>query len=907
MGFFGMDDKPGPSARVKGQPKGVQLSTLHAQGCNMCPLNGTSCKTPKMKPSGTKEAEVYILGTAPSKIDDKQGKPFSDDAGRYVRTHVPVQWRDMVRYGNVIKTHPGTEKEPVKSQNRDDHHEYFHVRNPEYIEIECCRPQVRADILRVKPSAIVVIGAVALRWIAEETHVYLWQGRRFPATITDGEDEHTFWVYPMAHPYDIIKDRRWDGHVPDSEVTWARQFRNIFREVNTIKAPIVLTEKHAMTGVEWVFGDGKSDLRKIERHLEDACGDKINGLDYETSELRPYNDQSRILTGSVTHSAGTLAFPFDHKEALWSPKHRDMLDDMWTEYLCDPGPRKIAHQLAFELEWSAVEFGVETMDSKWGDSISQAYIINEKQGMLALEVLTQQHYGINIKSLSNVNRKRMADEPLKKILPYNGMDSKFHRKLFIRQAPLIVEQELEAVYRHQIARIPALVRTQMHGIPVDQAEILKLRTPYEKAQADALQALKELHCWAKFEKVHGKEFNPGSNHDVKKMLAMIGHAKVGGDEKQLKKIDHPFGKALIKWRKPSKLLSTYCDPVTPGTENCQLMDDGMIHPIISTYKVETWRTSSEDPNIQNWPVRGPNYIIRRIIKKKLRKIVKFDYAGIQARAIAMESEDRAFMQAFFDWYDIHSEWSNNFKDRMPKWAPSEMDDPKVFKEVRSSIKNGFVFPSFFGAQPKSIAVSINAIPNIRKQMPLEVVEELQDELFNQFPRIKKWQHKLKLFYEKNGYVTGHSGFKRRAPISFNQLINSPIQSDESIIVLSAHIALVKLGIIPMMEIHDDLTFLWHPDEVEKKSEIVITEMLKHRFDWINVPLVVERSIGDDWADTKSAGEFESVGTDDWREHGGGDKVGFGRDAYHGEAGAVLGKKGSVAERRRKAGNGGVQY
>lgn len=907
MGFFGMDDKPEPSARVKGQPKGVQLSTLHAQGCNMCPLNGAKCKSPKMSPSGPKDAEVYILGTAPSAIDDKQGKPFSDDAGRYLRSRIPAAWKDRVRFGNVIKTHPGMGAK-IEMKNRDDNREFHHVRNPEYIEIECCRPQVRADILKRKPEAIVVIGAVALRWIANETHVYLWQGRRFPATISDGEEEHTFWVYPMNHPYDEIKERRWDGHVPDGEKTWSRHFRAIFRELHDdVKAPTVLTEKHAMKGVEWVFGDGKSDLRRIEKHLERAVEDKYNGVDYETSELRPYNDSSKVLTGSVTHGGGTLAFPFDHKEALWSPKHRDMLDDMWTEYLCDKGPVKIAHQLAFELEWSAVEWGIETMDSKWGDSISQAYIINEKQGMLALEVLTQQYYGINIKSLSNVDRKRMADEPLKRILPYNGMDSKFHRKLFIRQKPLIAEQGLEAVYAHQIARIPALVRTQMHGIPVDQGVLADLRKPWEKAQKKALAELKELSCWRKYEQRYNAEFNPASSHDMKKMLTMLGKPNMKGDEKVLKAWDHPLGKAIIKWRKPTKVLSTYVVPITPGPESV-LMDDGKIHPIISTYKVETWRTSSEDPNIQNWPVRGPNYVIRKVIKRSGYKVVKFDYAGIQARNIAMESCDPAFMQAFFDWYDIHTEWSNNFKERMPKWAPAEMNDPKVFKDVRSSIKNGFVFPSFFGAKAKSIAVSINAIPGIRKQMPVEVVEELQDDLFNQFPKIKRWQEKLKAFYDQHGYVTGHSGFKRRAPISFNQLINSPIQGDETIIVLSAHIALVKRGIIPMMEIHDDLTFLWKPEEVERNSEIVLTEMLKHRFDWINVPLVVERSIGDNWAECEKAGDFESVGTDEWREHkGDGDKTGFGVDAYHSGSGAVLGKKGSAAARRRKHGIGGVAF
>lgn len=875
MGFFGMDDKP--AARVKGQPRGLSVTALHAEGCNLCPLNNSKCRTPKMAPEGAKRSEtvVYILGVGPSEVDDKVGHPFSDDAGKFVRSRVPTSWRDRVRFGNVVKTYTG-EGDHVKGNNRDDKREYVHVKEPDYVATECCRPQVTEDILKCRPDAVIVIGKIPLAWIAKETHAYLWQGRRFPATIED----HTFWVYPFVHPYDVLKDRRWDGHVPDTEITWGRQFRRVFREISTegVKAPCVMTPADAMEGVDWVFGVGKSDLRRIEKHLEAAANDTLNGLDYETSHLRPYNDDTKILTGSVTHKGGTLSFPFDHKEALWTPGQRSMLGDMWTEYLCHDGPKKIAHQLAFEMEWSAVEFGVEVLDSRWGDSISQAYVINEKQGMLALEVLTQQYYGINIKSLSNVDRKNMAKEPLAKILPYNGMDSKFHRKLFIRQAPLIAEQGLEAVYEHQIKRIPALVRTQMHGVPIDQVQLSAQRKTYEKAQRVALRQMKELPCWDKYEKLYGAVFNPGSNHDLKKMLAMLGMPNAGGDEKALKKIAHPLGKALLKWRKPSRILSTYCDPVTAGTDNCELMDDDRIHPIISTYKVETWRTSSEDPNIQNWPVRGPNYVIRKVVAKEGYKIVKFDYAGIQARNIAMESEDSAFMQAFFDWYDIHTEWTQNFKERMPKWAPVELNDPKVFKEVRGSVKNGFVFPSFFGAQAKSIAVSINAIPGIRKAMPVEVVEELQDDLFNQFPRIKKWQGKLKKFYEKNGYVTGHSGFRRRAPISFNQLINSPIQGDESIIVLSAHIALVNRGIIPMMEIHDDLSFLWKKKDIERKSEIVITEMLKHRFDWINVPLVVERAIGDNWAECEKAGEFESVGTDDWQEHGG-DKHGLSSEAY----------------------------
>jgi DNA polymerase-1 len=866
MGFFGMDTKPVVEKRVKGQPKGLDAKTLHEQGCNLCPLNNAKCKTPKMKPSGSRGAVVYILGAAPTSGDDKNGKPFSDEAGRYVRQKVPKSWADNVRYGNVIKTHPG-DGDVVRGQNRDDPRDYVHVKNPGFVETECCRPQVAEDILACKPEAVIVIGKAPLAWIANETHAYLWQGRRFPVTL----EGHTFWVYPMVHPYDVLKDRRWDSHVPDTELTWGRAFRKVFRDMSEADpaAPFVHTEAYAKEDVDWVMGEGKSDLRRIEKHIDDCANASCTGIDYETSELRPYNDAAKILTCSLTSKRSTLAFPLDHKEAKWTESQRDQLDDMLTEFFLEAPTIKVAHQLAFEMEWTAEHYGKETLRAQpWGDTISQAYVIDEKQGMLALEILTMQYYGINIKALSSVNRKRMADEPLAKILPYNGLDSKYHRRLFLRQMPIIRELGLEAVYEHQLARVPTLVLTQMQGIPINAETRDEFRKVFEKQQRIAFRELEALPCWDKYARRYNGPMNPGSNIDVKKMLTMLGKPNVGGDEKQLKRLDHPFGKALVKWRKPTKIIGTYIDPITPGKDNSQLFDDGQIRPITSTYKVETWRTSSEDPNIQNWPKRGPNVIIRRVVSKRNMKVVAFDYAGIQARNIAMESEDSAFIQAFFDWYDIHTEWVENFAKRYPKWAPSDLHDKSVFKEMRSGIKNGFVFPSFFGSGAKSIAVTCNGLPGVRKAMPLEVVQELQDDLFDMFPGIRKWQQRLMNSYTKNGYVTGLSGFRRHAPIGFNQIINSPIQADETIIVLSAMNALSELDYKryqPTMEIHDDLTFIWPKDEVEKRSEVVIREMLRHRFDWINVPLVVERSIGDDWCGLEKAGDFESVGTDDYRE------------------------------------------
>jgi DNA polymerase I-like protein with 3'-5' exonuclease and polymerase domains len=147
-------------------------------------------------------------------------------------------------------------------------------------------------------------------------------------------------------------------------------------------------------------------------------------------------------------------------------------------------------------------------------------------------------------------------------------------------------------------------------------------------------------------------------------------------------------------------------------------------------------------------------------------------------------------------------------------------------------------------------------------VPLQVGEEMQAEFFSLFPGIKEWQLDVQSFYKRNGFVTGLSGFKRHAPVPWNEMINAPIQADEALIVLEAHAALSQKDYTryqPMFEIHDDLTFLFPLKKLEEYSDVVISEMTKPRFDWINVPLVVEMKVGKNWCDLKEVGDFENRG------------------------------------------------
>ncbi|MCI0551431.1 MAG: DNA polymerase, partial [Anaerolineae bacterium] len=104
------------------------------------------------------------------------------------------------------------------------------------------------------------------------------------------------------------------------------------------------------------------------------------------------------------------------------------------------------------------------------------------------------------------------------------------------------------------------------------------------------------------------------------------------------------------------------------------------------------------------------------------------------------------------------------------------------------------------------------------------------------------------------------GFRRRAPISPNELINAPIQADEAMIVLDAMARLSQMGpeYQANMEIHDDLTFIMPENKIDERAEKIVEVMLYPPFEWVKiVPITVEMSVGDDWYSTKEVEVFAS--------------------------------------------------
>lgn len=841
QGFFNFSDKAAKKTAAL-KVGGLSLDLLHRNGCNVCPLNKQDdTKHPQMKPSGSETPIIYMLGPAPSSQDDKRNQHFSGSIGHILRDRIPEKWLKHIRFNNCVRTRP-----PGKSA-------------PGRVELECCRPSVADDIAATKPEAIFGFGPTPLNWLLQQHKISLWHGRRIPVTVGG----HKCWFFPIMDPEFVLGTRRFTPREPtdygsDMEFAFAFDLKRAFDIMEgELVEPVIHDADQVLSNIDLL-----TSVDDIENRIAQLYDEKVVGFDYETDRLRPYDKDARILSVALAGKERTFSFGIDHPQCRWSDQERRRIDRALEDFLYKAPCAKAAHHLAFEAEWTAVNFGRDSLRvNPWHDTESQAYLLDQRRGVLSLNLLSLIHFGIDLKGVTgDINTRKLASMPLPKVLQYNGVDAKYHRALYFKQKPLLKDQGLEELYPHQIERVITLVLTQTVGVPIDLKTTKELQDKYEGQLAKIETKLDADPDIQKFKRFKKTPYRPGAPQDVLYFCRKVLHEKLeSSDEAALSEIKHPAIRATLRWRGINKALSTYVKPMLPESE---VMFNHKLHPIISTTTVRTWRTSSEDPNIQNWPKHEKiaQEIRRQFHARRGYKIVAFDYAGIQARNVAMESLDKKLIDAFWSGYDIHSDWRDRTFKIYPDWYPGGYKaykaDEDAAKAYRQKAKNGFVFATFFGAWPKTTAQRLG--------VPVHVTEKLRKDFFREFPEIEKWHQRLERDYYENGYVTGLSGFKRWAPVSPNQLINSPIQADESIIVLDAMIRLSQMSedLQACLEVHDDLTFHWPENRIDELAEKTITTMLDVPFEWARVvPIGVEASIGDTWGDLKKIGEFSS---DTWK-------------------------------------------
>lgn len=848
MGFFGSE-----SVNKSSNLRSTSTALLNRNGCKLCPLDREPLYHPKMNATGSLTPIVYMLGEAPGVEEDQIGEQFVGASGRLLRPLLPKEYENKVRWNNVLNCHPKNNKDP------------------EPVEIECCRGRIVSDIEQTKPKVIFGFGNFALSWCLNQTGISKWRGRRIPVKI----GSHCTWFYPFYHPAALARYRKGRNRDIISEDERATQFdlKRAFAEVPNLKSPQVHSKDRAREGIDCRWGSSPKDLAAVLGFLDRACKAPYAGVDYETNVLRPYAADACILSASVSLSEQeTMAFALRHPGARWSRSDLQKIKEAWCQFLQSPC-RKLSHGLHFELEWTGVTFGREMVRaSPWEDSVSQAATLDErtgqsKPGCFGLGFLSLQLFGLDIKQLSHLDRKNMINEPIEEILPYNGMDSKYHLLVWEELDDRLYNEGLMDQYLNRLRRVPTAVLTQMKGVPIDIEENKRLSKEYGRRLQEIetkIQALPEVATYYKYKR---KPFEPSKNVEVMYVLKeiikvnpeLLADAKNYEDDEaettskdNLKKIGHPFADLIIDFRNVAKMKSTYIDSIDK-----YLWADKQIHQQLETNYVETTRSSSNNPNTQNYPSRdAEDKHLRGQVRARFGEVfVAADSGQIQFRNIAMESKDPVLCRYIWEGHDVHMEWAEKIAYAYPSAIGGKpfIKDPDVMKKFRHAVKNQFVFPSCFGAKRSSVAGYLG--------IPEEYIKDVHEEWWDTFQGVLKWQEDLIKFYHEYGYVESLSGHRRRAPISINKLINAPIQADEADIIFDAFNRLSEMNeeeYQPILEIHDDLSNIIKVENKDKYVERVVFEMTKISFGWVNTPLTVEISTGPAWDQLTKPTTYDSI-------------------------------------------------
>jgi uracil-DNA glycosylase family 4 len=839
--------------------KEPSLALLHRLQCRICPLDKLKeNRHPHIPAQGAERPLIYVLGEAPGRDEDRDNQQFIGASGQVLREELPEYLLPQIRWNNVVRTRPKDNEDPTP------------------IEIECCRPSVAGDIAASKPKAILGFGNIALKWATQHSGIMTWRGRRTPVNI----DGHVCWYYPMQHPASILHEPH-EAKKDSLHRVFRSDLAKAIAEIDSLPEPEVHDREVAGYGVEFAYGNKEGDLQRVESQLRWAMKQEEVGLDLETKGYRPYAEGSKILTLAIGSRDNSFSVALGHKQAKWSRSDLKHLRDLIREFLHSK-VRKIVHFLRFEMEWLADRYGWDVVYAgRWGGTETQAAVIDERSGAMSLDFLVQQYFGFDLKALSPLNKLQLDNEPIEDVLSYNAMDAKYHYLLWQMQNEIIKQRKFEHLYDEMIARVPSCVLTQLRGIPVNPQIAATLATKYEQqieaARADVMAAPQLKQFRRHYAKEGIKEFKPLSDdHCVKLFRHVLGYneglSKLPGrdhkfavDEEVLKQIGLPICFDILRLRKASKRLSTYI--YRNNEKKTIVWPDGLLHPNFNTVKVRTKRLSADEPNCQNIPKRDEDgkEVRAQIEAPEGLLLCSADHGQIQARGIAMSSQDKQFCQALWERFDVHGYWA----ERIAKAYPRRVDNvtnfkdeagKKVLKKFRADIKNQWTFPLFFGARMERVAEELH--------IPVNVIEPEFNAFEKMFAGVFQWHEELIRFYNRNGYVEDLFGFRHHAPLSKNEIINSPIQSLEALFVmrgmnqLSRHAAQTgDWHYQPIAQIHDDLTFLLPESNIDVYVQKIVTEMLNVTFPWVNIPMTLEVAIGPNLLDMK---ECLVASSDDWK-------------------------------------------
>jgi DNA polymerase-1 len=432
---------------------------------------------------------------------------------------------------------------------------------------------------------------------------------------------------------------------------------------------------------------------------------------------------------------------------------------------------------------------------------------------------------------------------------YSCADSDVALQLRALLTPRLAEHELTALLDDmELPLVGVLADMEWAGITIDVPWFASLKERFARERGAV-----ELQIY----EVAGQEFNINSNPQLRDILfnklglpvkkkTSTGPSTDASVLQELADEGHALPSLLMEYRELAKLENTYLDTL-PALVNPKT---GRLHTSFNQTVASTGRLSSSDPNLQNIPIRRElgKAIRRGFVPRRGWKLLAADYSQVELRLLAHMSRDPAFVAAFRAGGDIHRQTASVIFG-VPLGA--------VTSEMRSRAKT-INFATIYGQGAHSLS----------RQLKVEHAEAKAfiDTYFERFAGVRSFLDSTVAQAKQRGYV--ETIFKRRRYIpelqdrNFNirafgerTAQNSPIQGSAADLIKVAMIRIheslgaAKFAATMLLQVHDELVFEVPPEEINELRALVDREMTTAIA--LDVPLVVDIGVGDNWLDSKS--------------------------------------------------------
>ncbi|MCS7153989.1 MAG: DNA polymerase I [Bacteroidia bacterium] len=575
---------------------------------------------------------------------------------------------------------------------------------------------------------------------------------------------------------------------------------------------------------------------ELEAYLANLSPEAPIAFDTETTDTHPM--YAELVGISLCAEAG---------KAVFLPIQPDTWES-WRKALepfAQSSRLKIAHNLKYD--WVVLAQHGLRLEGPFFDTLLGDYLLDPERPH-ALDDVAYRELGLRKTHsysdlFAGLKTKDLRKVPLERLVPYACQDADLALRLHLPLAKSLKERGLSALYEEvELPLLSILAEVELRGIRIDEAYLHQLNKEYEEQLRHLEQ---EAHRLA------GETFNLNSP----KQLAELLFEKLGlplqrrtptgqpaTDEETLQALAHlhPLIEVLLSYRELYKLRYTYGEGLLKSIHP----KTGRVHTIFQQAVAATGRLSSQNPNLQNIPIRtdaGKRFRKAFIPGQEGWVLLSADYSQIELRIAAALSGDQQMIEDFRAGRDIHTTTAQRL-----------FGTPEITSEMRRIAKT-VNFGIIYGITAHGL------VQRLGGGLSRTEAQRLIDQYFQRYPQVHAYIQEQIARVEKLGYAETLLGRRRYIPHIHSKnktqraeaerlAINTPIQGTAAdmikLAMIRLHTRLPDLALL--LQIHDEL--LWEvPAEKVQEVAPIIQEEMQNALQLPNgVPVEVEIKVGPNW-------------------------------------------------------------